>query len=93
MILNGTQLLRVLNDSYEDGINCETLADAYEIQIGDSLASFVVRECAESSETGDGMHDPGEAAHAMRVAARSLNSVARALDRMASAEATDDDRY
>ena len=93
MMLDEAHLLRLINDAYEDGTGCETLADAYTIDEGDGLATFVVRECAEVSETHDGMYDPEEAALAMRSAAESLESIADALDRMASAEVVDGSYY
>lgn len=93
MMMTEQQLLRVINESYEDGTGCETLSDAYNNEIGDTLALFVVRECAESSEDRDGLHDPETAAIAMRRAAESLESVASALERMGTAEVTDDGLY
>ena len=87
-MLTEAHLLRIVNDAYEEGTGCERLADAYVLDEGDGLATFVVRECAESSETGDGLYDPEEAATAMRIAARSLIRIAEAMDRMASAEGT-----
>ncbi|MCK5643657.1 MAG: hypothetical protein KAJ19_22850 [Gammaproteobacteria bacterium] len=93
MMMTEKQLLRVINDSYEDGTDCETLSAAYNTLVGDGLATFIVRECAESSETRDGLYDPEAAAIAMQNAADQVQGVADAMERMSTAEVTDDGLY